>query len=45
MIILIITFMVIIIGIIFDMIGTATLSSDEAGFHAKSSRKIKVAKE
>ena len=41
----IITFIVIIIGIIFDMIGTATLSSDEAGFHAKSSRKIKGAKE
>jgi len=42
---IIINFLVIVIGIIFDMIGTATLSCSEAGFHAKSSRKIKGAKE
>ena len=44
-IMILITILVIVIGIIFDMIGTATLSCDEAGFHAKSSRKIKGAKE
>ena len=44
-IMIIITLLVIVVGIIFDMIGTATLSSDEAVFHAKSSRKIKGAKE
>jgi len=42
---IIITILVIIIGIIFDMIGTASLTSNEATFHAKSSRKIKGAKE
>ena len=42
---ILITLLVIVIGIIFDMIGTATLSSNEAAFHAKSSRKIKGAKE
>ena len=42
---IIITFVVIAIGIIFDMIGTASLTSNEATFHAKSSRKIKGAKE
>ena len=42
---IIITFVVIGIGIIFDMIGTASLTSNEATFHAKSSRKIKGAKE
>ena len=42
---IIITVLVIIIGIIFDMIGTASLTSNEATFHAKSSRKIKGAKE
>ena len=41
----IIALLVIIIGIIFDMIGTASLTSNEATFHAKSSRKIKGAKE
>ena len=40
-----ITIIVIAIGIIFDMIGTASLTSSEATFHAKSSRKIKGAKE
>ena len=42
---IIITILVIIIGIIFDMIGTASLTSNEATFHAKSSRKIKGSKE
>ena len=42
---ILITFLVIVIGIIFDMIGTASLTSNEATFHAKSSRKIKGAKE
>lgn len=42
---IIITLLVIVIGIVFDMIGTATLTSNEATFHAKSSRKIKGAKE
>ena len=42
---ILITLLVIVIGIIFDMIGTATLSSNEAAFHAKSSRKIKGEKE
>ena len=35
----------ILIGIIFDMIGTAVLTAQEANFHAKSSKKIKGAKE
>ena len=42
---IIIALLVIIIGIIFDMIGTATLSANEVPFHAKSSKKIKGAKE
>ena len=42
---IIITILVIGIGIVFDMIGTAALTSNEATFHAKSSRKIKGAKE
>jgi len=42
---ILITILVIVIGIIFDMIGTASLTSNEATFHAKSSRKIKGAKE
>ncbi|MBQ3020913.1 MAG: hypothetical protein IJD92_01655 [Bacilli bacterium] len=42
---IVITILVIVIGIIFDMIGTAALTSNEATFHAKSSRKIKGAKE
>ena len=33
------------IGIIFDMIGTSVLTAEEKNFHAKSSRKIKGAKE
>ena len=35
----------IVIGIIFDMIGTAVLTAEESTFHAKSSKKIKGAKE
>ena len=42
---IILTLVVIMIGIIFDMIGTATLTCSEVPFHAKSSRKIKGAKE
>ena len=33
------------IGIIFDVIGTATLTGNEATFHAKSAKKIKGSKE
>ena len=36
---------IILIGIIFDMIGVAVLSCDEATFHAKASNKIKGSKE
>lgn len=36
---------VILIGIVFDMIGVATLTSKESNFHAMSSKKIKGAKE
>ena len=35
----------ILIGIIFDIIGTAVLTADEATFHAKSAKKIKGSKE
>ena len=35
----------ILIGIIFDMIGTAVLTAEESTFHAKSSKRIKGAKE
>lgn len=35
----------VIIGIVFDIIGTAVLSSKEAVFHAKSSKKIRGSKE
>lgn len=45
LILLIILITVILIGIIFDMIGVATLTSKEANFHAMSSKKIKGAKE
>ena len=44
-IMILITILVIAIGIIFDMIGTASLTSNEATFHAKSSKKIKGSKE
>ena len=42
---ILITLFVIAIGIIFDMIGTASLTSNEATFHAKSSKKIKGSNE
>ena len=35
----------ILLGIIFDIIGTSVLTANEATFHAKSSKKIKGAKE
>ena len=35
----------ILIGIIFDIIGTSVLTAEESTFHAKSSKKIKGAKE
>ena len=35
----------VVIGIVFDIIGTAVLSSKEAVFHAKSSKKIRGSKE
>ena len=44
-IMIIIMLFVIGVGIIFDMIGTASLSCSEVPFHAKSSKKIKGAKE
>ncbi len=36
--------LVIIIGILFDMIGVATLTAEEAPFHARSAKKVKSAK-
>ena len=44
-ILLIITIIIIFVGIIFDIIGTAVLTADEATFHAKASNKIKGSKE
>ncbi len=44
-ILVIITILVIAIGIIFDMIGVAVLTSNEASLHAKASKKLKGAKE
>ena len=44
-ILLSITILIIIVGIIFDIIGTAVLTADEATFHAKASNKIKGSKE
>ncbi len=41
----IITIIFILIGIIFDIIGTAVLTAEESTFHAKSTKKIKGAKE
>lgn len=38
-----ILFIVIAIGILFDMIGVATLTAEEAPFHARSAKKIKEA--
>ena len=39
------TLLFIFIGIIFDIIGTSVLTAEESSFHAKSSKKIKGAKE
>ena len=36
---------ILLIGIVFDMIGVAVLSANEANFHAKAANKIKGAKE
>lgn len=44
-ILILIILLVTIIGIVFDMIGTSVLTAEEKNFHAKSSRKIKGAKE
>lgn len=44
-ILVVITILVIAIGIIFDMIGVAVLTSNEASLHAKASKKLKGAKE
>ncbi|MBQ6285244.1 MAG: hypothetical protein IJK67_02915 [Bacilli bacterium] len=41
----IICILFILIGIIFDIIGTAVLTGDEATFHAKSAKKIRGSKE
>lgn len=40
----IILLVVISIGIVFDMIGVAVLTADEAPFHARSAKKVKEAK-
>ena len=42
---IILSLVFILIGILFDIIGTAVLSGNEATFHAKNSKKIKGAKE
>lgn len=44
-ILIIITIIIIFIGIIFDIIGTAVLTANEATFHAKAANKIKGSKE
>ena len=44
-VLLIITAIIIFVGIIFDIIGTAVLTANEATFHAKASNKIKGSKE
>ena len=44
-ILLIITVIIILTGIIFDIIGTAVLTADEATFHAKASNKIRGSRE
>lgn len=41
---ILLTFIFIFLGIIFDIIGVAVTSSDEAPFHSMSSRKVKGAK-
>lgn len=44
-ILIIITLFILLLGIIFDIIGTAVLTANEASFHAKAANKIKGAKE
>ncbi len=44
-ILIMITVIIIFIGIIFDIIGTAVLTANEATFHAKASNKIRGSKE
>lgn len=44
-ILLVVLIIIIFIGIIFDMIGVAVLSCDEASFHAKAANKIRGSKE
>jgi len=44
-ILIIITVIIILVGIIFDIIGTAVLTANESTFHAKASNKIKGSKE
>ncbi len=44
-ILILITIIIIFIGIVFDIIGTAVLTADEATFHAKASNKINGSKE
>ena len=44
-ILILITIIIIALGIIFDIIGTAVLTANEATFHAKASNKIKGSKE
>ena len=44
-ILIILTLLFILIGIVFDMIGTSVLTAEESNFHARSSKKIKGAKE
>ena len=44
-VLLIITILIVLLGIIFDIIGTAVLTANEATFHAKASNKIDGSKE
>ena len=44
-VLILITIIIIFIGIIFDIIGTAVLTANEATFHAKASNKIDGSKE
>jgi len=44
-ILVLLTILFILIGILFDIIGTSVLTAEESTFHAKSSKKIRGAKE
>ena len=44
-VLLIITIVIVFLGIVFDIIGTAVLTANEATFHAKASNKIEGSKE